>query len=83
MRERRTARRCGRAKIKVTTSPQGLWETNGMAGGTRELAATGGEDNEFTVFNGEVLFVDANSTTLSHSLWVTDGTTAGTTSSAA
>ena len=54
-----------------------------MAGGTRELAATGGEDNEFTVFNGEVLFVDANSTTLSHSLWVTDGTTAGTTSSAA
>ena len=57
---------------------EGLWETNGMAGGTRELAATGGEDNEFTVFNGEVLFVDANSTTLSHSLWVTDGTTAGT-----
>ena len=57
-----------------------LWETNGTAAGTQELAvsgaatgATGFLPNDFIVFNGEVFFAatDANG---NRGLWVTNGT---------
>jgi ELWxxDGT repeat protein len=63
----------------------GLWVTNGTAAGTHEVTGISGaftgefglSPSSFTVFNGEVLFVGRNTVGI-NSLWVTDGTAAGT-----
>jgi ELWxxDGT repeat protein len=68
---------------------QGLWETNGSAGGTTEIGGIGNhgvsgahleglEPQSMTVFNGEVLFDGADASG-NQGLWVTNGTAAGTT----
>jgi ELWxxDGT repeat protein len=60
----------------------GLWETNGTASGTFELApitgaaSTGLSPFDLTGYNGEVLF--SGSDTTGNGLWETDGTAAGT-----
>jgi ELWxxDGT repeat protein len=66
---------------------RGLWVTNGSAAGTHEITGiTGGSPNgilfgvanqEFKVFNGEVLFAGMDATG-NRGLWVTIGTAAGT-----
>jgi ELWxxDGT repeat protein len=68
-----------------TSGNAGLWETNGTAAGTHELTGIDGAYTgvpglsplDFTVFNSEMLFdgIDASS---KYSLWVTNGTAAGT-----
>src|SRR5262249_9775902 len=67
----------------------GLWVTDGTAAGTHELAVSGafsgglfnwfpgGDNPDFTRFNGEVLF-QGKDTSGNLGLWVTDGTAAGT-----
>ena len=61
----------------------GLWETNGTASGTFELASIAGANasglspSNLTFFNGQVLFEGKNSTG-AVGLWTTDGTPAGT-----
>jgi ELWxxDGT repeat protein len=64
-----------------------LWVTDGTSAGTHELTAVGANplglfgpievNPDFTVVSGRVLFDGAGS--LGQSLWVTDGTSAGTT----
>jgi ELWxxDGT repeat protein len=68
----------------------GLWVTNGTSGGTSEVTGIGAGfvsvngpdgpivDPDFTVFNGEVLFAATNGPSQTGGLWVTNGTTAGT-----
>jgi ELWxxDGT repeat protein len=60
---------------------EGLWETNGTAAGTIEIASLSSQPNEpygdFTAVNGVVLFEGSGSDAL-NGLYVTDGTTAGT-----
>ena len=64
----------------------GVWVTNGTAAGTTELSVVGAANNngfygsfaDFTVLGNEVLFVDTTKNG-DGELWVTDGTTAGTT----
>src|SRR6201987_1943781 len=66
-----------------TAGKQGLWTTNGTAGGTQEVtgiagaASTGVNPSDMTVFNGGVLF-DGVDTAGNHGLWTTNGTAAGT-----
>jgi ELWxxDGT repeat protein len=63
----------------------GLWVTDGTAAGTHELAVSGAnsfglladQSPDFTIFNGKVLFSGLNNGFV-QSLWVTDGTAAGT-----
>jgi ELWxxDGT repeat protein len=67
----------------------GLWVTDGTAAGTHELAVSGassggpfdwfpgGNNPNFTSFNGEVLFQGKDASG-NLGLWVTDGTAAGT-----
>jgi ELWxxDGT repeat protein len=64
-----------------------LWITDGTSSGTRELEVSGGETNglfaevanpDFTVLNGKVVFAGYDATAR-NDLWVTDGTSAGTT----
>ncbi|HJZ20002.1 MAG TPA: hypothetical protein VJ226_03540, partial [Bradyrhizobium sp.] len=61
----------------------GLWETNGTAAGTQEVAGisgadpTGIEPQYLTAFEGEVLF-NGSDTGGNQGLWVTNGATAGT-----
>ncbi len=59
---------------------QQLWETNGTAAGTQEVAAPsqGLRPSNMEVYDGEVLFSGYDSTH-HQSLWVTNGTSAGTT----
>ena len=64
----------------------GVWVTNGTAAGMTELSVVGAANNngfygsfaDFTVLGNEVLFVDTTKNG-DGELWVTDGTTAGTT----
>jgi ELWxxDGT repeat protein len=64
----------------------GVWVTNGTSAGTTELTVVGAANNngfygsfaDFTVLGNEVLFVDTNRSGDAE-LWVTNGTTAGTT----
>ena len=67
----------------------GLWETNGTATGTFELAPVAGaavvgtpgsdvQPQSMTVLGGEVLFDGADQQDTEGSLWETDGTAAGT-----
>jgi len=72
------------------TDTDNLWETNGTAAGTFALTPISGEQAygfapdpevsiDLTVFNGQVLFMGRNTTSLSAFwLWTTDGTAAGT-----
>ena len=65
----------------TTGGENDLWETNGTAAGTFELAgddylgSPGLQPNNLTVYNGEVLFAAGDA---GNYLWVTDGTAAGT-----
>jgi len=72
----------------------GLWVSNGTAAGTTEIGGIGNtgissvflsgngqlglSPNDFTVFNGEVLFAGKNTAGIP-ALWVTNGTASGTT----
>jgi ELWxxDGT repeat protein len=64
---------------------EGLWVTDGTAAGTNELTVAGAwsgglfnsNDPDFTIFGGKVLFLGSDAS--GHpNLWVTDGTSAGT-----
>jgi ELWxxDGT repeat protein len=58
----------------------GLWVTDGTPARTHELTDMDGAGaSDFTVFNGEVLFVRANNSDIYGAIWVTNGTAAGTT----
>jgi len=68
-----------------TAGNNDLWVTNGTAAGTSEVPVSGAwtgnsgglNPGGLTIFNGEVLF-DGKDTTGKFDLWVTNGTTAGT-----
>ncbi len=66
-----------------TAFQQGLWETNGTAGGTFELtgisgaSASGISPTDLTTYNGEALFEGTDSSGI-FGLWKTNGTVAGT-----
>ena len=72
-----------------TSGVIGLWETDGTAGGTHEITVvgatgTGLSPKEMTVLGGKVLFngesgANAAGPNGHHGLWVTNGTTGGTT----
>jgi ELWxxDGT repeat protein len=65
----------------------GLWVSDGTAAGTTELAVSGASvsfglrPSNLTVFNGKVVFegIGTTDTNGNFGLWVTDGTSAGTT----
>ena len=68
------------------TTPYGLWVTEGTSAGTSEITVTGASsyglfygvaDPDFTVFGNEVLFQGAGPDDFP-ALWVTNGTSAGT-----
>lgn len=67
-----------------TPAQHGLWETDGTAVGTSELAPIAGADasgltpSNLTVYNGEVLFEGVNASG-QFGLWTTDGTPGNTT----
>jgi ELWxxDGT repeat protein len=64
----------------------GLWVTDGTSGGTSEISVTGAFSNgvysfvspDFVVFGSEVLFAGSDNSGDFAGLWVTDGTSAGT-----
>jgi ELWxxDGT repeat protein len=64
----------------------GLWVTDGTSAGTSELTMAGaspagifaGITPSFFVFGSEVLFEGLDANGVTHGLWVTDGTSAGT-----
>ena len=66
-----------------TPAQHGLWETDGTAVGTSELAPIAGADasgltpSNLTVYNGEVLFEGVNASG-QFGLWATNGTPSGT-----
>jgi ELWxxDGT repeat protein len=66
------------------TGQAGLWETNGTASGTFELApiagasSSGVSPSDLAVLNGEALFQGSASSAIAVTLWTTDGTAAGT-----
>jgi hypothetical protein len=68
-----------------TAGNHDLWVTNGTTAGTSEITVSGAytgnsgglNPKDLTIFNGEVVF-DGRDTTGEFNLWVTNGTTAGT-----
>jgi ELWxxDGT repeat protein len=70
-----------------SSDQQGLWVSDGTAGGTQELSSltdiyggtiTNIRPQDLTVFNGEVAFDGYDSKSTLGGLWITDGTQAGT-----